>query len=389
MVHANDYVIRVVDSFSEVSAQAWDDLVRRQAHPTPFMRWAYLNALHETGCANADSGWALRVFLLEKDSRLLGALPAYLKSHSYGEYVFDWSWANAYQRLGLSYYPKVICAAPFTPCSGSRLLAASPEIKKILLQALQGYTQAHELSSAHVLFFPEEDRQVFEASGWMLREGIQFHWQEDPLRRAQSFDEFLEHLNRTKRKKIVQERRHLLEAGVTFTVLQGTKIQEADWDYFHACYLRTYAEHGSSPYLNRAFFSAMQHEFADHWVMFVAWREGQRIAVSLVAIDESRGMAWGRYWGSTEPVRFLHFEACYYQPLSWCIAKGFKKFEGGAQGEHKMARGLLPVKTFSAHWIADARFARAVSEFLENETAHVDDYLDDMEQRSPIRKTFS
>jgi predicted N-acyltransferase len=249
----------------------------------------------------------------------------------------------------------------------------------------------HRLSSLHLLFTSPDDRAACDALGMMQRQTVQFHWHNDSQQgqRFDNFDAFLTSLSQEKRKKIKQERRRVTDAGVTFRTSVAAEISSEDWDFFYLCYERTYLEHGNAPYLSRAFFKHMQHDMPQNWVLFVAEREGHPIASSLVAVQgigTSAAVAYGRYWGALERVDCLHFEACYYQPLSWCIANGVQRFEGGAQGEHKMARALMPVPTYSAHWLAHPAFADAVERFLERETAGVDNYLDHLAERSPFKR---
>ena len=380
-----DDVIRVHDDPAALDAAAWNALLAAQQAPTPFMRHEYLAALHASGSAVAATGWAPRFVTVHRGGTLRAACAAYLKSHSYGEYVFDWAWADAYRRHGLAYYPKLLAAVPFTPVPGSRLLAHDDAGRDVLVAALQRLAHDGRLSSAHVLFVDDADRAAFARAGWLLRRGVQFHWTQNAEQPVTDFADLLSRLQRDKRKKIQQERRRVAEAGVTFTVHEGAAIDGALWDFFHHCYTLTYAAHHSTPYLTRDFFARMARTMAAHWVMFVARRGGAPIAVSLLAVDAARGAAWGRYWGCTEPVPCLHFEACYYQPLAWCLARGYRRFEGGAQGEHKMARGLLPVATHSAHWLRDPRFAGAVAEFLAAEGAGIGDYVDELRERNPFK----
>ena len=380
-----EHLIRVYDSPAQVDASAWNGLLATQAEPTPFMRHEYLLALHASDSAVAESGWANQLLCLHEGEDLVAACPVYLKSHSYGEYVFDWAWADAYQRHGLDYYPKLLCAVPFTPVPGSRLLARDAHSRRLLLRAMRQICQGSELSSAHLLFMDAADLQAATAEGWMLRQTVQFHWLNRTPMGYSGFDEFLGSLQRDKRKKIAQERRRVAEAGVSFAAHEGASIDTALWDFFYACYTRTYAAHHSTPYLSRDFFHRMQHSMARYWVMFVAQREGRPIACSLLAIDPDRGHAYGRYWGCTEYLPCLHFEACYYQPLSWCIDKGYARFEGGAQGEHKMARGLLPVLTHSAHWLSHPGFSDAVARHLQREGAGVEAYVDELRERNPFK----
>ncbi|HRH88409.1 MAG TPA: GNAT family N-acetyltransferase [Rubrivivax sp.] len=381
----SDTLIHVHDDPADVDAAAWNALLDTQSAPTPFMRHEYLSALHASGSAVGDTGWANQLLCLRRGDSLLGSCALYLKSHSYGEYVFDWAWADAYQRHGLRYYPKLLGAVPFTPVPGSRLLARDDASRRVLLAALRRLCDDAQLSSAHLLFIDDTDRHAAADAGWMLRRTVQFHWLNRGGAPYGDFDDFLAGLQRDKRKKIAQERRRVAEAGITFTVHEGEQIDTSLWDFFHHCYTLTYAAHHSTPYLTRDFFARMQHTMARHWVMFVAERGGRRVACSLVAVDAQRGHAWGRYWGSTEFVPCLHFEACYYQPLAWCIAQRYRRFEGGAQGEHKMARGLLPVLTHSAHWLRHPAFAEAVARHLAREGAGIGDYVDELRERNPYR----
>jgi predicted N-acyltransferase len=274
---------------------------------------------------------------------------------------------------------------PFTPVPGSRLLAEDAAGKALLLEGLRQFARQQKLSSAHLLFSDPSEQEVARAAGWMLRPGVQFHWHNRPGDPYANFADFLASLQREKRKKIQQERRKVAEQGLSFRVLEGSEIEDSDWDFFYRCYQLTYRAHHSSPYLTREFFAQMARRMPEHWLMFIAERGSEAVAASLVAIDRQAGAAWGRYWGCTENLSCLHFEACYYQPLSWCVEQGFERFEGGAQGEHKMARGLLPVPTASAHWLAHPQFSRAVEDFLAREGAGVEDYLDELRERSPFR----
>ena len=384
-VEEADDLIRVHDDPAALDAAAWNALLEAQGAPTPFMRHEYLAALHESGSAVPETGWQPHFLTVHRGAALSAACAVYLKSHSYGEYVFDWAWADAYRRHGLAYYPKLLGAVPFTPVPGTRLLARDDAGRDLLVAALRRLALDGQLSSAHVLFIEDADHAAFERAGWMLRQGVQFHWTQHTARPVVDFADLLSRLQRDKRKKIQQERRRVAEQGVSFTVHEGAAIGEPLWDYFYRCYTLTYQAHHSTPYLTRDFFARMARTMAEHWVMFVARRAGAPLAVSLLAIDRRRGAAWGRYWGCTEQVACLHFEACYYQPLAWCIEHGFWRFEGGAQGEHKMARGLLPVRTASAHWLRDERFASAVADFLAREGGGVDAYVDELRERNPFK----
>jgi predicted N-acyltransferase len=392
--NSNNYVIEVHDSMRAISNLAWDALLATQSEPTPFMRHAYLLAMEESGSATPQTGWAIRLLTLkhfggadklpnagaESEGSLAAAAVMYIKPHSYGEYIFDWAWADAYQRHGLNYFPKAVCAVPFTPVPGSRLLADSTQSQGALLEAMVAYAKQEDLSSLHVLFHSEAELAITAQAGWLSRHTVQFHWHNDAY---QDFDHFLSQMNQEKRKKIKQERRKVKEAGVAFQALAGADIDSADWDFFYQCYAQTYLEHGNAPYLHRDFFHRMQSSMPENWVLFVASQNGKRIASSL--IGQQGNVAYGRYWGALERVDCLHFEACYYQPIQWCIEQGIERFEGGAQGEHKMARALLPVKAHSAHWLAHPAFSDAVEKYLEREGHGIEAYLENLEARSPLK----
>jgi len=381
----SDFTVRVHADPLGLDGSAWNELLARQPSPTPFLRYEYLSALHSSGSAVAETGWAPQFITLQAGGRLRAACALYLKSHSYGEYVFDWAWADAYRRHGLRYYPKLLGAVPFTPVPGTRLLAESGLWRDRLLASIHQQALDAKLSSAHMLYLDDVDREAFERAGWMIREGVQFHWMQDPDRPCTDFADLLSRMQRDKRKKIQQDRRHVADAGVVFSSHRGTEITPALWDFFHHCYTLTYAAHHSTPYLTRDFFQRMASTMPQHWLLFVAHQGGAPVASSLIGIDADQRSAWGRYWGSTRFVPCLHFEACYYQPLAWCIANGYQRFEGGAQGEHKMARGLLPVRTSSAHWLRDPRFASAVADFLASEGAGIDSYVNELRERNPFK----
>ena len=386
------YQLRVLerpfDDGDGVFAQGWATLLAGEPERAPFMRLDYLAAMEHSASAVPETGWMARALTLWRGDALQAACMVYLKSHSYGEYVFDWAWANAYAQHGLDYYPKALVAVPFTPVPGLRLLAADDEARLALVKALLRWCQGEKLSSLHLLFTDARDTLACVDAGLMLRSNVQFHWRNDGYA---DFDGFLASLNQEKRKKIRQERRKVSEAGVQFRWARGQDINAADWDFFYRCYERTYLEHGNAPYLTREFFAQLARDQAEHWLLFIAEREGRPIASSLIALglvpaSDAPTVAYGRYWGALERVDCLHFEACYYQPLAWCIAQGVQRFEGGAQGEHKMARALLPVVTQSAHWLAHPAFADAVQNFLEREGRGIADYMEQLEQRSPLKK---
>lgn len=359
--------------------------MNEQASATPFMRHEYLSALHDSGSAAADTGWQPQFLSVHDGDTLVAACPLYIKDHSYGEYVFDWAWADAYRRHGLDYYPKLLNAVPFTPVPGPRLLARDAASRAVLLSGIQQLATQAGLSSAHLLFFDDADSGAAQSAGWMMRGTVQFHWTNREPQPYADFADFLASLQREKRKKIQQERRRVADGGVVFQTLQARDITDADWDFFYRCYTLTYQAHHSTPYLTCDFFTRMARTMPEHWLLFIAQRDGLRIAASLIGIDAARGTAFGRYWGATEAMSCLHFDACYYQPIAWCIAHGYQRFEGGAQGEHKMARGLLPVQTSSAHWLAHPQFAQAVGDFLQREGAGIAQYVDELNDRRPFK----
>jgi hypothetical protein len=369
--------LRIVEALQEVDPAQWDAL----AGDNPFLAHAFLSGLEETGCACADSGWRPCHLTLWDGKTLRAAMPLYLKTHSYGEYVFDWSWAEAYQKHGLRYYPKLLCAVPFTPATGPRLLAPTAALQGRLLDAAFELARDARASSLHVLFPPPEQAQLLESRGLMLRSTVQFHWENPGY---DGFEAFLAAMNHDKRKKIRQERRKVSEAGIVFRWLDGHSATEADWDFFTWCYHRTYRQHYSTPYLNRAFFLHLARCMPQQVLLVLATRQGRPVACAL-NVHNSHTL-YGRYWGAAEFHSGLHFETCYYQAIEFCIARGLRCFEGGAQGEHKLARGLLPTRTVSAHWLAHPQFASAVESFLAREGRGVGAYLDELNEHSPFRQ---
>ena len=375
-----NYRTRILSSLADAGQPAWDALVRAQSEANPFLSYAFLHALHVSGSASQDSGWQPQYLSLWEGEALVAALPMYAKFHSYGEYVFDWAWADAYRRNGLEYYPKLLSAIPFTPVTGNRLLAVDDAARAALIAALQGVQAASELSSTHILYPPEAEAQQLEAAGFMLRKGVQFHWQNQGY---DSFEQFLSTLEQKKRKNIRAERRKVHEAGITMRQLPGKEATEADWRFFKRCYDRTYSEHYSTPYLNLDFFLRIGEAMPENILLVIAEREGRPVASSLLIHDQQA--LYGRYWGAIEHHPCLHFETAYYQPLEFCIANKIAAFEGGAQGEHKMARGFLPQQTWSAHWLAHPDFADAVERFLTQEGKGIDHYVDELNERNPFR----
>ena len=384
-----DYRTGILSSPAEVPADEWNALLARDAQPTPFLRHEFLDALHVARCAVDDTGWSPHFVTLTdaNTGRLAAAAPVYAKQHSYGEYVFDWAWADAYQRNNLPYYPKLLCAVPFTPVQGTRLLAADDDARRHLAATLLAFAEQSDVSSLHVLFPTGDEARLLESMGMMLREGVQFHWLNDGYRH---FDDFLGTLEQKKRKNIRAERRKVHDAGVTFRRLTGDQITDADWRFFSRCYRQTYREHYSSPYLNLDFFRTIGATMPENLLLVIAEADGQPIASALAVYrrgEHGGGTLYGRYWGAIEHVPCLHFETAYYQLLEFCIEAGLDTFEGGAQGEHKLARGFLPTVTHSAHWLAHPAFSDAVARFLERETEHIHAYVDELREHDPFRRS--
>ncbi len=376
--------LQTIDQISAIDAAPWDALVQSSGG-CALLRHDFLQAFEASSCVCPDTGWQPQHLLLWTDSpdaQLVAALPLYAKRHSYGEFVFDWAWAEAYERHGLLYYPKLLCAVPFTPVPGPRLLTTDP-YRAAAAQALVQWAQASKLSSLHVLYTSEADQNALCAAGCMPRTHTQFHW----LNRGwTSFEDFLAGLTQPKRKKIRAERRKVREAGVTTLVVTGTDISTAQWDFFYQCYANTYHQRGSAPYLTPDFFKEVAARMPELCVLCLASQHGQPIAASLLWRDtaQSQRRLYGRYWGALTHVDCLHFELAYYTPLEWAIANNIDVVEGGAQGEHKLARGFEPVQTTSAHWLAHPAFADAVERFLEQERAGINAYTDSL--NSPFRQ---
>jgi predicted N-acyltransferase len=383
-------LIRVVPRMADLDPAAWNAL----AGDSPVLQHAFLHALETSGCVGADIGWEPVHLALFRSGQLEAAMPLYVKHHSWGEFVFDWAWADAYRRHGLNYYPKLVCCAPFSPVPGPRLLARNDTDRITLIQAALKLTRDLDFSSLHILFPTEPDHAALalplaplgdaRAQGadagagpyarLLHRSGFQFHWHNAAYG---SFDDFLAAMTHDKRKKIRQERKKLAAAGVAFRWVEGRDSTDADWDHFYRCYADTYARHRSDPHLNPAFFADLRANMADKLVLIIADRDGMPVACSFCLKDSQR--LYGRHWGTLEYLPGLHFETCYQQGIEYAIANGLQVFEGGAQGEHKLARGLVPTTTHSWHWLENAGFREAVERFLERETEAVSHYMDELD----------
>lgn len=372
--------IRIADSLRKVSREEWQLL----AGTNPFVSYDFLSLLESTGCATPATGWAMQYVLLERDGELVGAAPAYMKSHSRGEFVFDQAWAQAFERYGIPYYPKLVVSVPFTPVTGPRLLVRDAQAGSELAKALVSLAVRAKVSSVHVLFANDIDKELLERTGFLIRETVQFHWTNAGYG---SMDQFLASMSHDKRKKIKQDRKHVAREGILFRWLTGSELSLNHLSFFYSCYERTYREHWSTPYLSFEFFQRLHEQCPNILMLVLAERNGVHVACALNILGDD--CLYGRYWGTSEFISGLHFEACYMQSIEFCIQRGLKLFEGGAQGEHKMARGLLPVRTSSAHWIADRRFASAIEEFLDRETSAVGEYVEQLETSSPFRRQGS
>ncbi|HEY5309065.1 MAG TPA: GNAT family N-acetyltransferase, partial [Casimicrobiaceae bacterium] len=370
-------LIRDDVALGDIAATAWNALAGSQ----PFLSHAFLTALHETGCASPETGWSPRYVTAWRDGRLVGALPRYAKAHSYGEYVFDWGWADAYRRHGRRYYPKWLVAIPFTPVPGPRVLSPEPATRRALVQHALARVRDGRYSSLHILFPTAMEAAEGAALGMIPRAGLQFHWTNPGYR---DFADFLASFAHAKRKKVNQERRRVAEAGVTFERMRGSAIRPEDWDFFYRRYEQTYREHQSTPYLTLDFFTRLGATLPEHTLLVIGSRDGRRICAALGLHDGET--LWGRYWGTSEFVSGLHFEACYYQSIEFCIEQRLVRFEGGAQGIHKLARGLLPVATHSLHAIGDPGFAVAIADYCARERVDIAHTADELEAASPFRR---
>ena len=372
-------VIRLHRALSEIPAADWDAL---HDGGNPFVTHAFLSGLETSGCLRPDWGWTpCHVGLWEADA-LVAAAPGYLKSNSHGEFVFDHAWAQAYLQHGLDYFPKWLAAVPYSPVTGPRLLARDHAARRALLEAIEGFIRESGLSSAHVNFHDEADAAVFgEDEDWLLREDIQYHWRNQAGWR--SFDDFLAAMDHKHRKNIRQERRKVRDAGISFRIVHGDEASDVDLVAMHGFYLQTFAEYGNSPALTLGFIRHLARAMPRRLVIVLAERDGQAIAGALCL--RGGDTLYGRYWGATELHPGLHFEACYYRGIDYCLREGLTRFEPGAQGRHKIARGFLPSIVRSRHWIADPRFARAIGDWCAVERREIRQHLRQLQAHSPFR----
>lgn len=375
--------ISICSSMSELPAAEWDSLVGTEQ---PFLRYDFLNALEQTGCVSQQTGWVPHHFAVrdEPSGRLLAAAPAYVKQHSYGEYVFDWQWASAYKATGEPYYPKLLMAVPFTPVTGARVLTA-PEVEAqsvvpLIMAAAEQSVARLSLSSIHCLFPTEAQAEMMERHDWAMREAFQFHWRNDEYA---SFDDYLAGMTSKRRKAIRRERRQVAESGIVFEQLSGAEIGDDHWHWFYRFYRDTLTRYGAIPYLSQAFFEQIGQVMSGQVLLIFALRDGQPIAGSFNLMDDET--LYGRYWGCVTDVNGLHFETCYYQAIEYCIQNGLRRFEAGAQGEHKLDRGFLPTTTRSAHWFRHSPFFDAIKSVLVEETPAVQRRADLYTEHSPFK----
>ncbi len=368
-------------SITDIEPAAWDAL---DAGGSPFLRHAFLASLESTGCVGAGTGWLPAPITLHDEHGLAAAAPAYVKAHSFGEFVFDFSWAQAYAQHGLAYYPKLVLGVPFTPASGARLLVrpgldATP-LRVQLLETIREFAAAQDCSSIHGLFVADADREAMARDGWLARHDVQFHWHNRGYR---DFDHYLESFTADKRKKAKRERRRVFEGGVTFDTLLGGDLDRRAIDEIYDLHRDTFLRHGHEPYLTRAMFRALPKALGESFMVKRARHGGETVAVAV--FFWSAEALYGRYWGANAQYHSLHFETCYHQGIEFCIERGIARFEPGTQGEHKVSRGFVPSNTWSMHWIVDPRFRAAIGDYLQREGTHVDEYARDIDAHVPYR----
>ena len=375
--------VKTIDSLHAVSAAEWNALAGKQF---PFIQYEFLIALENHGAVGKEFGWITNFFLAYKDNELVGALPVYIKFNSYGEFVFDWAWADAYQQNHLRYYPKLVTSIPYTPATGPRILVKEnnnhTEIANLLTTAVLSFAEQAQLSSYHCLFTNKQDTDYFNNNpDFMMRLGCQFHWQNNNY---SSFEHYLEHLTSKKRKQIKRERRIVMQQDIQFEIINGHQATENQWQIYHRFYESTFERKSGMPTLSKSFFMEIAKTMPDNIVLVLASYNGDYVASAF----NLRGTdtLYGRHWGCSEEFDNLHFEACYYQGLDYCIKNGLSYFEPGAQGEHKIARGFMPTKTWSAHWIAHPQFRQSINQFLNHETQGMLHYINELNEHSPFKK---
>jgi hypothetical protein len=375
------YLSQHLRRIRDISATQWNAL----AGSHPFLRHEFFSALEDSGCACAATGWTPQHLILSDEGGIAAAAPVYVKTHSWGEFVFDFSWARAFEQHGMDYFPKLLCAIPFTPATGPRLLCRpdlpAEKLRAALLEALRARANAQRLSSVHALFLDEPSRAACAAAGWLLRRDCHFQWHNRGYR---DFEDFLAAFSAEKRKKARRERRRVREQGIEFRTLDGTQITDQQLDEVYAFHAMTFIRHGHAPYLNRSFFEQVARSLGAAFMVKMAFRDGRPVAAAV--FFRSTDTLYGRYWGAEADYHSLHFETCYYQGIDYCIEQGLQRFEPGTQGEHKIARGFEPAFTWSAHWIENAPMRRAIEAYLQREGQSVEAYASEADAHAPFRK---
>ncbi|AMO70116.1 hypothetical protein DOK_17700 [gamma proteobacterium BDW918] len=375
--------LEFISAIADLGIENWNAIAGVEY---PFTRYEFLSALETSGAVTAEKGWQPHHMVARREGRVIGVMPMYIKTHSYGEYVFDWSWADAYQRHGRSYYPKLLAAIPFTPATGPRLCVSDEADRDAVMAAVATVLPAHVkalgASSAHILFTKSEVSTAWQEQGFMQRVGPQYHWYD---RDYGDFEGFLASFSSRKRKTLRKERRVVAEQGLDLQVLVGDEISAAQWRFFFHCYQLTYAKRsGHGGYLPEAFFAQLAATMSENLVMVVASHGNEPVAVALNFRDQHT--LYGRYWGCVREYEFLHFETCYYQGIEYCLREGLRHFDPGAQGEHKIQRGFTPILTYSNHFLTDADFSEAVARFLNEEKQHIAQYLREASAMLPFRR---
>ncbi len=376
------YSLEITENLAAVDAREWNRLVDPDQ---PFLRHEFLTALEKHGCVGEHWGWVPQHLILrDAKQHLVGAVPLYLKFNSYGEFVFDWAWADAYQRHGMRYYPKLVSAVPYTPASGPRLLAATGHAASVhapLELAARELAEGLKVSSLHWLFTPGVQTEWLREQGYLIRQDCQFHWHNQGYA---DFDAYLATFNAKKRKNLKRERRHVREAGITFRLVGGNEASADDWACFHRYYTSTFERKGGAATLTLDFFQEIGASMGEHLLLVFAMKAAKPVAAAFNVVGDKT--LYGRHWGCDESYHSLHFEACYYQGLEYCIDHGLTRFEPGAQGEHKVSRGFLPTPTWSAHWLREPHFRDAIARFLALEAEGVADYMNELSDHSPFRR---
>ena len=375
--------LEIISNIDEINSTQWNAVT---GMADPFLRHEFLIALERNGCVGEQHGWLPRHLCAFDDGMLVGAVPLYLKNNSYGEFVFDWSWAEAYQRAGLDYYPKSVVAIPYTPTPGPRILvhprADRTEVATALIELARNWSQSEGLSSLHWLFTNQDDTELLARQGFLLRLGCQFHWENRGYR---DFEDFLSAFSARKRKKVRRERRYVQEQDIDIITVHGHEATELQLQTMHDFYRITFEKKWGHPTLTLAFFREIAQTMGEQLVFFIAGKQQTMVAGAICFRGDDT--LYGRHWGCYEDYHSLHFEACYYQGIEYCIRHGLKVFQPGAQGEHKISRGFLPTPTWSAHWIANEKFRGLIANFLEHETGAMQEYIEELGRRSPFRES--